>query len=85
MLKLKFYETSPGKSPIRKYIEKADTQVRALLLERIKAFIDEFPDVQTVISKQLRHKLWEICVRDDRSVDRGQKMRQFSRPPCTTF
>lgn len=67
MLKLVLYETSPGNSPIQKYILKTDNPTRALILERIKTFIEEFPDVHTVSIRPLRNKLWEIRVRDDRS------------------
>jgi phage-related protein len=37
-----------------------------LLLEKLRAFCEEFPGVRTVSVKALRGKVWEIRVRDGR-------------------
>ncbi len=55
-----FYETATGRSPVRDYLEAQTDRDRALLLAKVKAFCEEFPNVLTVRVKPLRGKIWEI-------------------------
>lgn len=66
MLGLVFYETERGNSPVGNYVDEQDATTRALLLEKLGAFREEFPSVRTVSIKQLLGKVWEIRVHDAR-------------------
>ena len=66
MLGLVFYETERGNSPVEDYLAGQEDATKALLWEKIEAFCEEFPNVQTVSIKHLRSKIWEIRVADAR-------------------
>jgi phage-related protein len=66
MLGLVLYQTAAGASPVARYMEEQDASTRAVLLEKMQAFCEEFPDVRTVSIKRLRGKVWEMRVRDPR-------------------
>ncbi len=69
MLDLVFYETDSGNCPVERYIRSCDAASRALLLEKLKAFCEEFPEIQTVSIKHMRGKIWEMRVRDVRGQE----------------
>jgi phage-related protein len=60
MLGLVFYQTTKGSSPVERYLRDQGEADRALLLEKLKAFCEEFPTLLTVSVKPLRGKIWEI-------------------------
>jgi phage-related protein len=62
MLGLVLYETAGGRSPVQDYLERQTDTDRALLVEKVKAFCEEFPILLTVNTKPLRGKVWEIRV-----------------------
>lgn len=71
MLGLIFYETTRGTSPVERYLRDQIDSDRALLLEKLKSFCEEFPTLVTVNVKPLRGKVWEIRI----SGTRGRQHR----------
>ncbi len=64
MLKLAYYQTSAGRSPVEEYINSQNDDTRARIKAVLLAFCEEFPEVTTVSIKHLRDKLWEIRIPD---------------------
>ncbi len=62
MLKIVYYLTLSGRSPVEEYIEKQGDKAGALIDEAIRTFAEEFPNVEHVSIKPLKGKLWEIRV-----------------------
>src|SRR5712692_4128872 len=62
MLNLVFYETTGGNSPVEQYLRDQIEPDRAVLLEKLKAFCEEFPRILTIDVKHLRGKIWEIRI-----------------------
>jgi len=67
-LELFAFEPPAGRRPVMDYIDAQDMQAATLLASSLKAFCDQFPDVQTVSIKPLSGKLWEVRVKDQRGV-----------------